>query len=165
MIKFLATEYEFMMSSRTIQIMLSLMLHTYLLAVYIKLEDKLLMNWRMEPCFAIIANETMDSERIEQFAIYVCFFKSEIGFVKQYLGLVKLSQTTAKCLNNNKGIMSFLLAERLNITKVLFVIFDGFNTMSGRVKKVQKLFRHYSVPSIYINCRKYKLAFCFKHLM
>ncbi|CAC5370302.1 unnamed protein product [Mytilus coruscus] len=62
-------------------------------------------------------------------------------------------------------ISEFLLAKEIDKEKVMFDAFDGCNTMSGSVKGVQRLFRHQSVYSIYVNCRNHKLALCFKHVM
>lgn len=113
-----------------------------------------------QPCIAIMADETTDSGNLEQFSIFGRF-PHNMG-MEHYLGMVHVEQTTAKSLM--EALSSFLLAKGIDIKKVVFIAFDGCNTMSGVNKGVQRLFRHRSVYALYINCRNHKLALCFKHL-
>jgi len=85
------------------------------------------------------------------------------GLIEHYLGLAKVDYVTDESLMNE--LYNFLNEKGTDITKVMFISFDGYNTMSGTQRGVQRLFRHESVYSLYINCRNHKLALCFKHLM
>lgn len=126
-----------------------------------KVEFDVLETARNQTCIAILADETCDEGNLEQFAIFGKFPFN--GSTEHYLGIVNVENMTAEGL---MGTMSdFLIAKGIDIEKVMFVAFDGCNTMSGSVKGVQRLFCHHSVYSIYVNCRNHKLALCFKHVM
>ncbi|CAG2198702.1 unnamed protein product [Mytilus edulis] len=126
-----------------------------------KLEIDILETARNQSCIAILADETCDEGNLEQFAIFGKFLYQ--GSTEHFLGIVNFDNITAEGLMDT--IYEFLLAKGIDIEKVMFVAFDGCNTMSGSVKGVQRLFRHQSVYSIYVNCRNHKLALCFKHVM
>lgn len=126
-----------------------------------KIEFDVLKTARNQTCIAILADETCDEGNLEQFSIFGKFPFN--GSTEHYLGIVNVENITAEGLMGT--ISNLLIAKGIDIEKVIFVAFDGCNTMSGSVKGVQRLFRHQSVYSIYVNCRNHKLALCFKLVM
>lgn len=121
-----------------------------------KIESDTLNTLNNEVCFAIMADETCVEGNLEQFAVFSKFAYE--GSTEHYLGIIHVENITSE------GLMT-TLSDFFFYCEGMFVAFDGCNTMSGRVKGVQRLFRHQSVFSLYVNCRNHKLALCFMHLI
>ena len=56
-------------------------------------------------------------------------------------------------------------AKKIDLSKILFSVLDGTNSMSGKHKCLQRWIRNESLFNIYVNCRNDRLALCFPHLM
>lgn len=80
--------------------------------------------------YALLADESSDNGHWEQFAGLIRFPNQDNSTVNElYLGPFTLQRTDAARLV--QAIEQFLLARGLDIPKVLFVVFDGCNTLSG----------------------------------
>lgn len=69
----------------------------------------------------LLADESADDANREQLAIIICFIDP--------LGLLKLQCTYEESLMS--GIESILTAKGLDITKAIFLGFDGYSVMCG----------------------------------
>ncbi|XP_052234161.1 uncharacterized protein LOC127846703 isoform X2 [Dreissena polymorpha] len=111
---------------------------------------------------ALLADESTDEAGRSQLAILIRYL--DCGNVEDhFVGLVNVKRRDAKTLT--QALVNFLESKDININKVMFLGFDGCNTMSGEQNGVQRRFRNMVPHSQYINCRNHKLALCVKHLM
>ena len=78
--------------------------------------------------------------------------------------MVKLS-TSKKPIDLHVTIMELLNSKGINNSQIRFTRLDGTNAMSGELKGLQRLIRHDSPHSLYLNCRNHRLALCLVHLM
>nr|XP_022338341.1 E3 SUMO-protein ligase KIAA1586-like isoform X3 [Crassostrea virginica] len=131
-------------------------------SISLTIEQETLEAVREATWYSLLADESSDEGNREQFAVIVRFVQN--GIVKEaFLGLIHLHKTDAESLM--MAIETFLLAKGVDITKAIFVGFDGCNTMSGVNSGLQRRFRNKVPHQIYINCRNHKLALCVKHLI
>lgn len=97
-------------------------------SISLTLEKETLDALREATWFSLLADESSDEGNREQFAVLVRFIRD--GTEKEaFLGLVHLHKTDAESLM--LAIENFLLANGVDITRAIFVGFDGCNTMSG----------------------------------
>ena len=78
--------------------------------------------------YSLLADESSDDSHQEQFAI-LCRFSFKCKVDDYYLGLIEVTGTDSASLM--EAIERFLMAKGIDITKAVFVGFDGCNTMSG----------------------------------
>ena len=83
---------------------------------------------RAAPYFALLADESSDEANREQFAILVKFPCGKT-ITDHYLGVIHVARTDAASLMT--AIETFLIGKDVDISKALFVVIDGCNTMSG----------------------------------
>lgn len=95
------------------------------------LQSDILENLRAADMFTLLADESSDESHREQFAIIVRF-KHENVVQDYFLGIVEVKRTDAASIM--AGIEDFLRLKGVDITKAVFVGFDGCNTMSGENK-------------------------------
>lgn len=97
-------------------------------SISLTIEQETLEAVREATWYSLLADESSDEGNREQFAVIVRFVQN--GIVKEaFLGLIHLQKTDAESLM--MAIETFLLAKGVDITKAIFVGFDGCNTMSG----------------------------------
>lgn len=78
----------------------------------------------------LLADESADDANREQLAIIICFIDPNGGHIREvFLGLLKLQCTYEESLMS--GIESILTAKELDITKAIFLGFDGYSVMCG----------------------------------
>lgn len=95
------------------------------------LEEDLLKCLNEAKFYALLADESSDESRREQFAILARFRRNgKVG--DHYLGLIEVQRTDAESLM--KEIDRFLIAKGIRVENAMFVGFDGCNTMSGQNK-------------------------------
>ena len=95
------------------------------------LEEELLDALRKADMYSLLADESSDDSHREQFAI-LCRFSFKCKVDDYYLGLIEVTGTDSASLM--EAIERFLMAKGIDITKAVFVGFDGCNTMSGENK-------------------------------
>ena len=78
--------------------------------------------------------------------------------------MVKLSKSK-KAAEIHEVIMNLLESKGIDCSFIRFSGLDGTNAMSGERKGLQRLIRHSSPHSLYLNCRNHRLALCLVHLM
>ena len=83
-------------------------------------------------------------------------------FYMDFVSLVEVSSTASDIVM--EGVVNTLKARDIDIKKVRFSSLDGTNSMSGFYNGLQRRLRNHAPHAIYINCRCYRLALCFKHL-
>jgi hypothetical protein len=99
-----------------------------ILAVSRTLEEETLDALKKAKWYSLLADESSDEGNREQFAILARFVND--GKISEvFLGLIPLQKSDAESLMT--AIETFLLAKGIDITKAMFVGFDGCNTMSG----------------------------------
>jgi len=77
---------------------------------------------------ALLADESTDEANRTQFAILIrCLIGTEVD--DHFVGLVHVKRTDAASLM--AAIEEFLTAKAIPMAKIMFVGFDGCNTMSG----------------------------------
>lgn len=126
------------------------------------LVNQMLEKLRNAPYYSLLADESSDKARKEQFAILVRFPCEQV-ITDTFLGMIHVQRTDAASLMN--AIEIYLNAKQIDIKKAYFNGFDGCNTMSGENKGLQRTFQHHMPYQIYINCRNHKLTLCVKHMM
>ena len=62
-------------------------------------------------------------------------------------------------------VVTFLQSKKIECSYIGFCGLDGTNSMSSERCGLQRLIRHSSLHSQYINCRNHRLALCFVHLL
>ncbi|XP_062569444.1 uncharacterized protein LOC134231500 [Saccostrea cucullata] len=126
------------------------------------IESEILEAIRKAEWYSLLADESADDANREQFAVIIRFVDG--GKIREvFLGLLKLQCTDAESLTSS--LESILIAKGLDVSKAIFVGFDGCNVMSGVNTGVQRRFRHLVPHQVYINCRNHKLVLCVKHLI
>ncbi|XP_062596552.1 uncharacterized protein LOC134258002 [Saccostrea cucullata] len=107
--------------------------------------------------------ESTDEANRTKFAILIRCLDTDKTIKDHFLGMINVKKTDAATLVSK--IERFFISKEIAISKILFVGFDGCNTMSGENTGLQRRFRHVVPHSLYINCRSHRLALCVKHLM
>ena len=86
---------------------------------------------RKAESYALLADEPSDEAHREQFAVLVRF--KDCRQIKElFLGIIELKRTDAESFMT--AIQNFLTTKGVDITKAVFVGFDGCNVMSGENK-------------------------------
>ena len=112
-------------------------------------EDALLKRVRECDFFSLLADESSDEANKTQFAILIrCLIDKSVD--DHLLGLINVSRTDAATLMGE--IERFLLAKGVDISKAMFVGFDGCNTMSGENKGTSTFFFSSSRITIGVCC-------------
>ena len=93
-------------------------------------------------------------------ALFVRYIDASTNLpVEHFMQMVKFT-TSKKAVDLHE-----ILINILNSVFFRFVGLDGTNAMSGERKGLQRLIRHTSPHSSYINCRNQRLALCLVHLL
>ena len=116
--------------------------------------------------FTILADESNDDGDRSQLAIFVRIIGSDNKPIERFLGITRVgtSKTAAAIM---EIIETFLQSKEIVCSYIRFCCLDGTNSMSSERCGLQRLIRHSSPHSQYINCKNHRLAlFCtFPHLM
>ena len=107
--------------------------------------------------FTILADESTDDGDRGQLAIFVRIIECFLGITR-----VGTSKTAAAIM---EIIETFLQSKEIESSYIRFCGLDGTNSMSSERCGLQRLIRHSSPHSQYINCRNHRLALCFVHLL
>ena len=77
-------------------------------------------------------------------------------------GILKLKKAnTADIMDLMK---KFFIAKGVNVEKIIFTVWDGTKTMSGKKLGLQRRIQNESPHNIYLNCCNHQLALCLPHL-
>ena len=93
------------------------------------LEQKLLETIRKSPYLALLADESTDEANRTQFAVLIRCLDTDKTIKDHFLGMVNVKKTDAESLMGE--MERFLISKEVDISKIMFVGFDGCNTMSG----------------------------------
>jgi hypothetical protein len=129
------------------------------------LNDELIGELQSTGDFTILADESTDEGDRSQLSIFVRFVDVNTNLpVEKFLGIVKLT-VSKKAIDLHETIMQLLTEKGIDSGFIRFSGLDGTNAMSGERKGLQRLIRHTSPHSMYINCRNHRLALCLVHLI
>ena len=115
--------------------------------------------------FSLMTDKTTNISDCAELAIFVRYVNLDSHQVtEEFLGLVDVyGSKGAEPLFNL--ICDVLKHKGTDIKQMGFNGMDGANTISGQQSGLQRRFRHNAPHTKYINCRNYKLALVFMHLL
>ena len=111
-------------------------------------------NVKKSSCLSVIADETMDISRDEQFSIYIRFI-SKGKIQEKFLGFYIPKSTSGQDLFDL--LCSVLRKHGIDLKKVYGQAYDGASNMSGCHCGVATLMLQVSPKSIYIHCYRHLL--------
>ena len=109
----------------------------------------------------VLADESTDDANQSQMALFVRYIDASTNFMQ----MVKLT-TSKKEVDLHEILINVLNSKGIDPSKfICFVGLDGTNAMSRERKVLQRLIRHTSSHSLYINCTNRRLPLCLVHLL
>ena len=114
----------------------------------------------------VLADKSRDDANRSLMALFVRYMDAGTNFpVEKFMEMVKLT-TSKKAIDLNETLINAFSAKGIEPSKVIRSYgLDGTNAMRGERKELQRLTRHTSPLSLYINCRNHRLALCLAHLL
>lgn len=107
----------------------------------------------------IFSHEATSHARKEMMGLFVSGCnEEEKKFMMEFVALKEVSSTKLEILMDQ--ILACLNENEIDIINTRFCCLGGINSMSGKQTDTKRC-----THSIYINCRCYRLALCFKHLI
>jgi hypothetical protein len=120
---------------------------TDLLSSIIKvIERDLLSSFNSSTYFSLMADESTYVSSKEELSI-CARWERDSKPVEHFLGIMPARETTAEAISSY--LCCFLESNRIDITAMRGIGFDGTNTMSGKMSGVQKRLRLYSSSAMY----------------
>jgi hypothetical protein len=124
---------NFMASHPSVTYTSSTSVRDIVLSINSFIEKNLLETIRNSPYIALLADESTDEANRTQFAVLIrCLSMDTNTIDDHFVGMVNVKKTDAESLMNE--IQRFLISKDIDICKIMFVGFDGCNTMSGENK-------------------------------
>lgn len=110
------------------------------------------------PVLALMGDEATDLQNRTELSVCMRYLTSAGCSVECFLHLVNVPNTNAETITKN--IISVLECRGIDLTKVVWIAFDGASNMSGCKSGVQARLREEKCPEdIYVHCRSHLLQF------
>ena len=130
------------------------------------LNEKLIDDLLATGDLTVLADESTDDANRSEMALFVRYIYASTNLpVEHFMQMAKLT-TSKKAVDLHEILINVLNSKVIDPSKFIrFVGLDGTNAMTGERKGLQRLIRHTSPHSLYINCRNHRLALCLVHLL
>ena len=101
--------------------------------------------------YTLMADESKDCSKLEQFAISFCYVNVETGTVyERFLTYVQATSCTAESLTSY--ILDVLNNHQIDPSKMVCQCYDGASVMSGHCSGVQSRVKQFALRALYIRC-------------
>ena len=101
--------------------------------------------------YTLMADESKDCSKLEQFAISFCYVNVETGTVyERFLTYVQATSCTAESLTSY--ILDVLNNHQIDPSKMVCQCYDGASVMSGHCSGVQSRVKQFAPRALYIRC-------------
>ena len=120
------------------------------------LDEKTVQEVSSSPVLALMGDEATDLRNRTELSVCMRYLTSAGCTVECFLELVPVPDTTAETITNN--IVSTLECRGIDLSKIVWIAFDGASNMSGHRSGVQTRLREEKCPeAVYVHCRSHLL--------
>lgn len=126
-----------------------------------QIKSRIVKNCNSAPFFGFIADEATDAATMEQMALCLRYFDSNIGAVTEnFIGFAECTSTTGE--NLSEAFLHQLRSSGVDLEKLRGQGYDGASNMSGKFRGVQARIKQAHPQALYTHCRAHclNLAIC-----
>eukprot|EP00118_Oscarella_pearsei_P010818 m.68553 g.68553 ORF g.68553 m.68553 type:complete len:765 (+) comp35534_c0_seq2:451-2745(+) len=120
------------------------------------LDEKLVASLSSSPMLSLMADEATDMRNRTELSVCLRYLNSAGCSIESFLHLTDVPNTTAKTIT--ESIIRMLECRQIEMSKIIWLSFDGASNMSGSKGGVQALLSKGKCPdATYIHCRSHRL--------
>ena len=118
------------------------------------LDEKTVQEVFSSPVLALMGDEATDLRNRTELSVCMRYLTSAECTVECFINLIPVPDTTAETISSN--IVSILEHRGIDLSKIVWIAFDGASNMSGHRSGVKTHLREEKCPeAVYVHCRSH----------